>query len=693
MVRKAAVAITAAAASLWLLVGSSAYAAVAAQPEFVNTLMPQPAQLTARNGRLELGAGLSAIRDRFSDERLDAAIGRMLTRLSDQTGTRQVSAAARAAVGQARLLVSVEGPGQFVQSIDEDESYTLEVTSQGAHLTAKTDVGAIHGLETLLQLVQTDGTTYFIPAVSIRDQPRFPWRGLMIDCSRHFEPIEKIERTLDAMAAVKMNVFHWHLTDDQGFRIESLVFPKLTGMGSDGEYYTQRQAREIVAYARDRGIRVVPEFDMPGHATAWMVGYPSLASAPGPFAIERHFGIFDPVMDPTRESTYAFLDKFIAEMATIFPDHYLHIGGDENNGVEWRQNARIQAFMRAHHLEDTAALQGYFDRRIFLILKRHGKEMVGWDEIMSPNLPNDVVVQSWRGFKSLAAGAKQGYRGILSAGYYLGHSDSTAAFYRVDPLPADSNLNEAEARRILGGEVCSWGEYVNARTIDSRNWPATAAVAERLWSPRTVNNVDDMYRRLETESLRLEALGLTHLTQEDADLRALAGTAHIHSLQTLAGVLEPVGFSIRGPWSEAHGVSQLDPLDHLVDALPPDPMSRHEFEKLVNRYLQDPLARQDEKAQLTLIFRTWIAASPEALRLISAAPLLAEARPRALELAELGNLGLEATSYLSAGGAAPAGWKQRQLDLLREAEKPVALVQFTSLEPLRDLVNAVEEPQ
>jgi hexosaminidase len=273
VVRKAAAAITSSIAALGLLVCSSAYAAVAAQPEFVNTLMPQPAQFTVGTGRLKLGGGLSAMTDRFHDERLDAAIARMLARLSGHTGTREASVVARAVEGQARLLVSVDGPGQLVQSIDEDESYTLEVTAQGAHLTAKTDVGAIRGLETLLKLVQTDGTTYFIPAISIHDQPRFLWRGLMIDCSRHFEPIEKIERTLDAMAAVKMNVFHWHLTDDQGFRIESLVFPKLTGMGSDGEYYTQRQAREVVAYARARGIRVVPEFDMPGHATAWMVGY------------------------------------------------------------------------------------------------------------------------------------------------------------------------------------------------------------------------------------------------------------------------------------------------------------------------------------------------------------------------------------------------------------------------------------
>jgi hexosaminidase len=513
----------------------------------------------------------------------------------------------------------------------------------------------------------------------------------MMDCSRHFEPIDVIERTLDGMAAVKMNVFHWHLTDDQGFRIESRVFPKLTGMGSDGLFYTQRQARDIVRYARERGIRVVPEFDMPGHTTSWMVGYPELASAPGQFAIERHFGIFNPVMDPTQDRTYVFLDKFIAEMATIFPDCYVHIGGDENNGVEWRQNPHIQTFMREHNLKDTAALQGYFNQQLLMILTKHEKRMIGWDEILTPKLPKDVVVQSWRGFDSLATGARQRYNGILSAGYYLGHMDSAAAYYQIDPLPPDRHLTSEQDERILGGEVCIWGEYVDARDIDSRVWPITAAIAERLWSPRSVADVDDMYRRLPLESLRLEGLGLTQLTQEDASLRALAGTGEIGSLRILAHVLEPAVFKVRGPWSEKHGVSQLDPLNHLVDALPPDPTSRHVLERVLNAYLEDPIGRPNQKAILALTFRSWVNAEPELMHVISAAPLLAEAKPCALELAELGSLGLEAMSYLSAGTAAPAGWKERKISVLDRAEQPDALVRFTVLKPLRDLVNSVQE--
>jgi hexosaminidase len=663
--------------------------AVAAQaPQaFVNTLMPEPAHLTVDSGWLPIRQGFAVATDKFHDQRLDNAIARTMRQLTQETGVVIGKAPAGA---KAALTITVDGPGEAVQGMDENESYSLEVTPAGAHLQAATDVGAMRGLATLVQLVQNSGQGYFLPAVSIQDSPRFAWRGLMIDCSRHFEPVSVIEQMLDAMAAVKMNVFHWHLTDDQGFRIESKVFPNLTGEGSDGLYYTQEQAREVVVYARARGIRVVPEFDIPGHATSWVVGYPDLASARGPFSIERHFGVFDPVLDPTRDSTYQFLDQFVGEMATIFPDAYMHIGGDENNGVEWKQNPRIQAFAREHGLKGTAALQAYFNQQLLKILDKHGKKMIGWDEIMTPGLPKDVVVQSWRGFDSLAAGAKEGYTGILSAGYYLDHMDSAADHYRVDPLPAGNNLTAAQAARILGGEACMWSESVDAENIDSRIWPRTAAIAERLWSPQSVNNVDDMYRRLWVESLRIEALGLTHISQEDASLRALAGTEQIAPLETLAAVLQPVNFGTRAEWFEKHSVTTLMPLDNLVDALPPDPPSRHDFEELVSTYLQNPAARPEQEGALEAIFRSWTADQPERVALMSASPRLKEALPRARQLTEMGAMGLEALGYLSSGVPAPPGWEAAKLKILDEADQPVALTRFTVAQAMRSLINEVE---
>jgi hexosaminidase len=654
---------------------------------FVNTLMPQPSQLSAQGGQLRLTPSFGVATDHYHDARLDAAIAHGVARIKMQTGI-LFSTSSSSAAASAALVISVDGPGETIQSVDEDESYSLDVVPSGVRLHAATVVGAMRGLETLQQLLQTDATGYFLPAVSIHDTPRFRWRGLMIDCGRHFMPVDVIERTLDGMAAVKLNVFHWHLSEDQGFRMESRAFPKLTELGSDGLFYTQEQAREIVVYARDRGIRVVPEFDMPGHSSAWFVGYPDLASAPGPFHIEREFGIFDPVMDPTQEGTYKFLDKFVGEMAAIFPDHFMHIGGDENNGVEWKANARIQAFMREHNLQDTAALQNYFNQRLLKILEKHGKHMVGWDEILTPDLPKDVVVQSWRGFDSLAAGAKAGYSTILSAGYYLNLMSTAATHYLVDPLPQANALSPEEQARILGGEACMWMEQTTPRDIDSRVWPRAAAIAERFWSPRDVNNVDDMYRRLAVESIRLEGLGLTHISQEAESLRQLAGIRQIEPLQILTSVLEPVTFNERAHMQHPN---QLTPLNQLIDALPPDPPSRHKFELLVATYLQNPATRFQEEADLTAEFKAWAAAEPGILRLMAGSPTLALAEPRAQQLTTLGATGLEAVSYLSSGMPAVVGWKAQQLALLDEAEKSQALVRFTVIKPLRDLVSAVPE--
>ncbi|HYY43206.1 MAG TPA: beta-N-acetylhexosaminidase, partial [Pyrinomonadaceae bacterium] len=365
---------------------------------------PVPASVRFNPGRLVIDKSFTVAARGHVDERLRAGLDRALRRLAGRTVIELPHTLANDA-GAATLVLDCKGPGQSVQTVDEDESYTLDVTDRQAVLNAATVVGALRGLETFLQLLDSDRTGYFIPAVTIQDKPRFRWRGLLIDVGRHFEPLDVLKRNLDAMAAVKLNVLHWHLTEDQGFRIESKKFPRLHTLGSDGLFYTQAEARDLIAYAYARGIRVVPEFDMPGHATAWLVGHPELGSAPGPYEIERQPGIFEPALDPTREETYKFLDAFLGEMAALFPDAYLHIGGDENEGKQWARNPQIQAFMQAHGLKDHQALQTYFNQRLLPIIQRHGKRMMGWDEVLQPGLPKDVVIHSWRGPASLAAAA------------------------------------------------------------------------------------------------------------------------------------------------------------------------------------------------------------------------------------------------------------------------------------------------
>lgn len=662
-------------------------AAPANNTAFVNNLMPQPASLTASTGSLVLTPDFRAVTTRFDNARLNGAIHRAMLQLRQRTGL-PLSLEPTPAGASAALTIAVQGAGEQVQSIDENESYSLTVTSSGAHIKAPTVVGAMHGLETLVQLVQSSGSDYILPAVSIHDSPRFPWRGLLIDCGRHFEPMGVLKRTIDGMAAVKLNVFHWHLTEDQGFRIQSKLYPRLTSVASDGLFYTQQDARDLVSYARARGIRVVPEFEMPGHSTAWQYAYPQFASGKAPTEMRRIFGVSPYALDPTREETYQFIARFLGEMATIFPDPYMHIGGDETPAPDWKTNPRIRAFMRAHNLKDSAALQAYFNRRVLKILTGLHKHMIGWDEILNPALPKDIIIQSWRGEASLAQGAEQGYQGILSAPYYLDGMKSAATHYLADPLPSSSPLTPEQRKLVLGGEICMWGEQIDAGTIDSRMWPRTAAIAERFWSPENVTDVDDMYRRLNVVSLQLEGLGLKHLTQEDASLRELAGTENIDQLRIFASAFEPVSFGER---YHQQKTSQLTVLDRFVDAIRPDPPSRYEIARLTDHFLKSPRSDSADQAALNHWFESFAASVPTVEQQMQYSPRLAEVSTRAQQLPALSKTAIDAIHFLSTGAKAPAGWKAQKLAQIEDAKKPSAIVRFTFIDPLTQLVNAVQE--
>src|SRR5215472_1217860 len=539
-------------------------------------LMPMPASVRAGTGSLRVDSSFSVALTGFTEPRLERGVERFLQQLARQTAIPLNFTPSKS--GQATLVIRTDHASKEIQEVGEDESYSLEVTPAGAKLTAPNPLGTLHGLQTFLQLVDVSSSGFAAGGVTIQDRPRFPWRGLMIDSARHFIPLEVLRRNLDGMEALKMDVFHWHLSDNQGFRVESKRFPKLQELGSDGLYYTQDEIRDVIAYARDRGIRVVPEFDMPGHSTSWFVGYPELASAPGPYQIERNWGVFDPAMDPTRESTYKFLDAFIGEMVHLFPDQFFHIGGDEVNGKQWDRNPQIQEFMHAHGLKNNADLQAYFNQRLEKIVRKHGKTMEGWDEILRPDLPKTIVIQSWRGQQSLSQAAQQGYRGLLSSGYYLDLMSSASAHYQVDPF-ADgvANLREHEKKKILGGEACMWGEHVSGETIDSRIWPRMAPIAERLWSPANVTDQNSMYQRLDVISQWLDAYGLMHNTGYNLMLERIAGSDDIAALRTLVDLLEPVkGYAREGLATTPP--TQLTPLNRIVDAARPESLPARRFQ-------------------------------------------------------------------------------------------------------------------
>ncbi len=648
-------------------------------------LMPIPANISVQPGRLMLDGSFRFSVGGYEDSRLRGAIARFLARLSGKTGF-SLSEAPVADPTEAVLDIRCDGVGEQVPSVQADESYVLDVTTRRAALTAPSPVGILRGLETLLQLVDLDSQSFFVPSLRIEDHPRFRWRGLLIDVSRHWEPADLIIRNLDAMAAVKMNVFHWHLSDDQGFRVESKVFPKLHKIGSEGKYYTQQEIKEVVEYARNRGIRVIPEFDMPGHTTAWLVAYPELASKPGPYKIERSWGVFDPCMDPTREKTYSFLDSFIGEMAGLFPDEYFHIGGDEVNGKHWNTNPRIRSYKKRHNLQNNRDLQAYFNQRLGKILAKHGKKMIGWDEILHPGLPSEVTIQSWRGQAALADSARRGHSGILSYGYYLDHMRPASFHYEIDPLGKEAaSLTDAEKSMILGGEACMWAEFVNPDNIESRIWPRAAAIAERFWSPAEILDIPDLYRRLGYMDSALVSLGLQHQTRYIGGLRNMIGERHLDLLHEFAGLLKPTGLGTR---QRSRQYSSLIPLNRMVDAVLPESQAARQLENQVQAALAGGMDASGAVQRIRQSLARWQETANRLSPEFARSEILAEVVPLTGIVSRLSDMGLQALEFLQSAQKPSAEWRDQTAALIKIADMPQAEMLVAIAPPILKLIDA-----
>ena len=646
--------------------------------------MPLPASATPGQGEFVIDGQFGVAFDGFTEPRLNRARERFLDTLTRETGM----PFSRVDVDDtAHFKVHTGGPSKVIQQLGEDESYQLTVSPDGVRLAAASPLGVMHGLQTFLQLVRETPHGFTVPAVTIDDKPRFPWRGLMIDVGRHFIPIPVIERNLDAMEAVKLNVFHWHLSDDQGFRVESKVFPLLQKKSSDGLYYTQDQVRQVIEYARDRGIRVIPEFDMPAHATAWFAAYPQLASGKGPYQIARQWGVLDPAMDPTRDSTYQFLNLLIGEMAGLFPDAYFHVGGDECNGKEWDANATIQEFKKKHNLKDNAALQAWFSARVQKIVASRHKIMEGWDEVLQPDTPKDVVIQSWRGRKSLLDAAQRGYRGLLSNGYYIDLNQPASEHYLVDPLEGIADqLTPDQVSSILGGEATMWSEFVDPEMVDSRIWPRTAAIAERFWSPQQVRDVDSMYVRMAIVAQKLQCYGIEPKATSEQMLERISGDIDPQALRVLASVVQPPKGYTRESLKE---YNSLSPLNHLVDAVPPESETGRIFKDICNRIAAGNASPQDwQEAHDWLVL--WRDNDAKLAPTLAKADLTEELVPVSQSLHQTAQVGLQVLDSLQKGEALSADVQKQDLAAVTAAEKPQAVLLLTVAPSVELLVKSVK---
>ena len=653
--------------------------------------MPWPQTIEETGLKLEINSDLTiSINGYDTQKRLQRASIDFLRRLSGRTGV-FINEGFPLETSSATIQIYFEKVSNLTN--ESDESYTLEVNSKNVTLKALTDVGALRGLETLLQLTHQNTSESYFPGVSVVDAPRFVWRGLMIDVARHFQPTAVIKRNLKAMASLKMNIFHWHLSDDQGFRVESKVFPRLHEVASDGLYYTQEQIKEIVSYASSLGIRVIPEIDVPGHASAILTAYPELGSKDGyNYSIERFSGVFNPTLDPTSERTYQFLENLFTEIAPLFPDKYFHIGGDENEGKHWDESDRIQAFKDKNNLKTNHDLQTYFNIKLELILNRLGKKLMGWDEIMTPNMSKTAVIHAWRGENEgmensgpAVIAAKKGFQTVLSNGYYIDRMLSVEHHYSIDPV-GNAELTDLERIRILGGEATMWSELVTPLTIDSRIWPRTAAIAERFWSPKEVNDIENMKFRLKDVSNKLEELGLTHLISSTVILKNITNYQSIDALEVLVSICEPLKMYSRNKGGTEY--KTFSPFTLFADACTSDAKAAVEFKKEVALFIKTHKASDSHTASKALMsyLRIWSANHTNFISI--------ESNPK-LKPLELMSENLSAISKLLETALENQKISQIKYDALQQhlvvLEAPHADVELAIMASINSLISYIEK--
>jgi len=672
-------------------------------------LLPTPRNVELQPGSFILTENFNvAIHEAAGDTILVKALNRMYQTLNRRSGLyfKQRYISSKNNSDTASLQVTVDKSVPPLPGVDE--SYSLSITNNRVNLKAPTTLGALHGLETILQLLtKNKNGEFFFPVIAIQDAPRFSWRGLMIDVSRHFIPVDVLKRNIDAMAAVKMNVLHLHLTDNEGFRVESKTFPQLQNKGSNGDYYTQAQIKELISFAEGRGIIIVPEFDMPGHTKSWFAGYPQLASTPGPYEpgppIDFHSvkqmdlsSIMQlvnnapfPAIDPTKESTYEFINKFIAEMSSLFSSPFIHIGADENNGVAWKNNPSIVAFMKAHNIANTHALQAYFVERVNKIVAKHHKQMIGWEELFSKNLAKDVTVQVWQNAAYTKQALDNGNPVLISKGFYLDLFMPAYVHHNNPDLPAA--LPGENTRQLRGGEAAQWAEVADRTNIETRMWPRAAAIAEKLWSDTLNNDADDLYRRLFVLSEQLDESGLQHVANYEIALRRYTND-DVGSLKTLTDVLTPVkGYKklfaqLMMPESMSY---QTAPLVQVSDIVFVDSKVKWKFRAAVKSYLEhkDIASENILRNYLNL----WQKNNDQLKDLFVTSPQLKRVEEHSKNLSVIATIGLEAIDKLKSG-TADSNWINEKLSVLKNTNQVYGETELSVIPEIETLVRQQMTP-
>lgn len=509
-------------------------------------ILPKPTRLIEQKGEYTLPTNpIITVASTDAEVRQIAQV--LADQLAKSTGYTPTVSTGKASKG----IVFVSAKGAKLGT----EGYTLTVSPKQVVITAEKPQGFFYGVQSLMQLMpaavfsptNVSGIAWTVPACTIEDQPRYGYRGSMLDVGRHFMPVSFVKKYIDLLALHKMNTFHWHLTDDQGWRIEIKKYPKLTEVGSIrkqsmvgrygdnkfdstpyGGFYTQDEVRDVIRYAQSRYITIVPEIEMPGHSMAVLAGYPELGSSSDKIVeVGTKWGVFEDVLFP-REETFRFLEDVLTEVIGLFPGQYIHIGGDECPKTQWKQSRFCQELMKKEGLKDEHELQSYFIRRIDKFITAKGRWMIGWDEILEGGLSPNATVMSWRGVNGGIAAARQNHDVIMTPTTYC-YLD----YYQVDPkaqhvpiaivglLPLEKvysfnpsvtdSLTTEQARHVLGVQANLWTEYIiTPEYAEYMAFPRLIAVAETGWTPQDSRNIDDFKQRLEVHKKRLDYLNVNY---------------------------------------------------------------------------------------------------------------------------------------------------------------------------------------
>ncbi len=503
-------------------------------------LIPWPRSVSPREGSFEWNRATRVVA--VGDDSVRRVAASLVERVAPALGFRPALDAAR---GENTVVLRLE------PSLLEVEGYQLRVDQGGVELVAKNAHGLFYGIQTIAQLLAKPldsrsaaaAAPCALPAVEIDDAPRFAYRGLHIDVARHFYPIAVVKRVIEQMARLKLNAFHWHLTEDQGWRIEIKTYPRLTEVGAwrkqtlighgqsepkhydgiaHGGFYTQTEVREVVRFAAERFVTVVPEIEMPGHSLAILAAYPELGCSPGPYDVATRWGIFEDILCP-REETFTFLENVLSEVIELFPGKYVHVGGDEAPKARWKSSEFVQRLKVEQHLRDEDEVQSYFIRRIDRFLASRGKALVGWDEILEGGLSPNATVMSWRGVSGGIEAARQGHDVIMTPtthAYFDYHQGPTEleppgiggflplqTVYDFEPVPAE--LSADERRHVIGAQANLWTEYIKQEShLEYMLFPRLFAMSEVTWTPAAARNYAAFLGRAEPNALRLETEGV-----------------------------------------------------------------------------------------------------------------------------------------------------------------------------------------